>query len=126
MDYYSKATDKNVIEMIKAMNLQPKALNVLIDTLIKQASIIGKNPLEKVSKNQMQSLFTSDTFLGKFTDQYKAIFTDEEIFNLLEIYHSTPMKKLLEHGKELFEPLYHAMKVEIEKIADKEPSANLL
>jgi hypothetical protein len=115
---HSKVTDKNVIEMIKAMNLQPKALDVLIDTLIKQASILGKNPMEKVSKNQMQSLFTSDAFLGKFTDQYRAMFTDEEIFRLLEIYQSNPMKKLLEHGKELFEPLYHAMRVEIEKISE--------
>lgn len=115
----TEITNKNVIEMIKTINLYPKALDVLIDTFIKQAAILGKNPLENGSKAEMRSLFTSDIFLSRFTKRYKEIFTNEEIASLLAMYRSQEMKKVLENGKELFEPLYHAMREEIEKISER-------
>lgn len=106
----------NAIEFIKAANLYPKALNVFIDTIIKQLAISKKDISCEEDKEKMRSIFTSNSFLQPFTENLKTLFTDEEITSLLDIYQSSLMQKMLKHSEELFTPLYEAMKKQAEEL----------
>jgi len=106
----------NAITFIKAVNLYPKALNALIDTIVKQLAILGKDISHEENKKKMRSIFTSNSFLQPFAENLQTLFTDEEIASLLGIYQSNLMKKMLKHSEELFTPLYEAMRKEAEEL----------
>jgi hypothetical protein len=89
--------NNNAIELIKAINFHPKALEVFIETIINQVAISGKDVSGKEPKEQMRSIFTSNSFLKPFAENFKTIFTDQEITCLLEIYQSELMAKMLKH-----------------------------
>lgn len=95
----------NAVEFFKVVNLYPRALNVFIDTIIKQIAISGKDILHEENKEKMRSIFTSNSFLQLFAENLQALFTDEEIASLLGIYQSNLMKKMLKHSEKLFIPL---------------------
>lgn len=112
----SESIDDVVIKVIQAMAVNPKSLDVLMDVFAKQTSIFGRDVLDNESKNQLKSLFVSDVFLRQFVGQFKALFTNEEIYELLEIYQSSVMKKWFKYGQILSEPLYHAMNKQVEEM----------
>ena len=119
MNSTGKVSDKDVIAVIKAIVLHPKALDALINASIKQEAILNKRELDASANDQLRSIYTSDSFLKGFVGPFKEVFSDEEIFGLLEIYQSTMMKKLLERSNDLFNPLYYAMSEKVKEIKGK-------
>jgi hypothetical protein len=91
----------------------------MINAFIKQTAILKKIEIDEKKKNQLKSLFISDHFLEQFTEPFKKLFSDKEICSLIEIYQSNAMKKILEHSKDLLNPLYNEMKKQTEKIAEQ-------
>ncbi|MDR2539879.1 MAG: hypothetical protein LBC45_04720 [Chlamydiales bacterium] len=106
----------NAMECIKAVHLHPKALNVFIDTIVKQLAISGKDISHEEHKEKMRSIFISNDFLKPFAENLNNFFTEEEITSLLGIYQSSLMKKMIKHADELFSPLYEAMRKQAEKL----------
>lgn len=47
----------NAITFIKAVNLYPKALNALIDTIVKQLAILGKDISHEENKKKNEIYF---------------------------------------------------------------------
>ncbi len=106
----------NAIEFFKVINLYPKALNALIETIVKQLAIVEKDISREEDKEKMRSIFTSNSFLQPFAENLKTLFTDKEIASLLGIYQSSLMQKMMKHSEELFSPLYGAMRKQAEEL----------
>lgn len=109
MNDHSENIDHIVIETIKSIALTPKSLDILLDTFAKQASLSGAKTLDENSKLELKSLFLTEDFLKPFVEQFKMIFSNDELCDLLKIYQSNAMKKWMNVGQNLFGPLYSAM-----------------
>lgn len=109
--------DELVKELIVTVCFSQPGLDTLIETFAKQRTIFGKSSLEENSKEKLCTQFTSDAFLKPFIEKYKEKFSEVEMIILLEIYQTNAMRKFLEIGKELMEPMYFAMQKHVEEIA---------
>lgn len=101
-----KISNNKAVELIKIIYFYPKALEIFIDTKVKQLSIFGKNISDKWPKDATRATLISDSFLKPFAEKMEAVFTEEEIDSLLEIYQSKVMQKFLTHSEDFFAPLY--------------------
>jgi hypothetical protein len=111
----SGAIDNVAIEVIKAIALNQKSLDVLFDTFAKQATMLGEDSLNEKSKSELKSLVVSEGFLREFIEKFKELFTKEEAEELLTIYQSDVMKKWFEVGENLLGPLYFAINTHIKE-----------
>lgn len=64
----------NAVEFFKVVNLYPRALNVFIDTIVKQLAILGKDISHEENKEKMRSFFTSNSFLQPFAENLSRLF----------------------------------------------------
>jgi hypothetical protein len=106
---------KKVMLLIKLIALNPKSIDLLIDTSIKRLNILGRKNLN-FDKKHLKAVFTSPDFLQQFVGAFCKIFSENEISNLIEIYQSNVMQKMHENSAELFEPLYKAINEHIDKL----------
>ena len=111
-----KNTNKDAIDLVKAVYLNSRSLDIFVDTLIKQVELFGKKISPQASDADLKKILMSDQFLQEFATQLNRLFTDKEIAELLKIYQSDVMNRFLIHSAPVFDSLYAAMRKETESL----------
>lgn len=106
--------NNSAMELIKVVALNPKSLDLLVDTFIKQGEMMGKKLSMNMSKEELKKMLKSSLFLQESSTKLSALFTDKEILQLLKIYQSDVMSRFLSHSGPVFDALYTAMRKKIE------------
>ncbi len=105
---------KEIIELMKVLFVNSKALSALIESKTKVLALSKNLPMDKEyfdseKKESLKKLFSSEDFLSRFTKPFEDIFTPDEISTLVQWYSSSEVKKLLEFYEKLSLPIFDAI-----------------
>src|SRR5262249_34246573 len=93
-----------------------KSLSTALNVFAKRMELFGKGVLTENHQSVLRAKFSSESFLEPFAKKVGQLFTEEEMFQLLDVLHSELMEKFLSHYQSITSSLYFAMEREADRL----------